>query len=78
MGETIPPQKPTCNPSVSVQLSGRNISSGGEAFLLREVMDRSGIFEGLRQHVQDDRDPARLQHSLISQLRTLIIQHAQD
>ena len=40
-------------------------------------MDRSGIFERLEQQLQDDRDPARVQHSLISQIRTLIIQHAQ-
>src|SRR5690554_1327902 len=77
MGETIPTWKPTCNPSVSVQLSGRKASSDGGAFLLREVMDRSGIFERLEQKLQDDRDPARIQHSLISQIRTLIIQQAQ-
>src|SRR5690554_6960538 len=77
MGETIPTWKPTCNPSVSVQLSGRKTSCDGGAFLLREVMDRSGIFERLEQKLQDDRDPLRVRHSLISQLRTLIIQHAQ-
>lgn len=77
MGETIPTWKPTCNPSVSVQLSGRKTSSDGGAFLLREIMDRSGICERLEQQLQDNRDPARVQHSLISQLRTLIIQHAQ-
>lgn len=77
MGETIPTCKPTCNPSVSVQLSGRKTSSDGGAFLLREVMDRSGIFEQLGQQLQDGRDPARIQHSLASQLRTLIIQQAQ-
>ena len=77
MGETIPTWKPTCNPSVSVQLSGRKTSSDGGAFLLREVMDRSGIFERLEQKLQDDRDPLRVRHSLISQLRTLMIQHAQ-
>jgi len=77
MGETIPPQKPTCNPSLSVQLSGCKTSSDGGAFLLREVMDRSGIFERLGQHLQDNREPLRVPHSLISQLRTLMIQHAQ-
>lgn len=45
MGETIPTWKPTCNPSVSVHLSGRKTSSDGGAFLLREVMDHSGICE---------------------------------
>ncbi len=77
MGETIPTWKPTCNPSVSVQLSGRKTSSDGGAFLLREVMERSGICERLERQLQDDRDPTRVQHSLISQLRTLIIQRAQ-
>ncbi len=43
MGETIPTWKPTCNPSVSIQLSGRKTSSDGGAFLLREIMDRSGV-----------------------------------
>lgn len=77
MGETIPTWKPTCNPSVSVQLSGRKTSSDGGAFLLREVMDRSGICERLGQQLQDNRDPSKVQHSLTSQLRTLMIQHAQ-
>lgn len=77
MGETILTWKPTCNPSVSIQLSGRKTSSDGGAFLLREVMDRSGICEQLGQQLQDHRDPSKVRHSLTSQLRTLMIQHAQ-
>lgn len=77
MGETIPTWKPTCNPSVSVRLSGRKTSSDGGAFLLREVMDRSGICEQLGQQLQDHRDPSKVRHSLTSQLRTLMIQQAQ-
>ena len=77
MGETIPTWKPTCNPSVSIQLSGRKTSSDGGAFLLREVMDRSGVCEHLGQQLQDHRDPSRVRHSLTRQLRTLMIQHAQ-
>jgi|SRR5690554_456271 len=77
MGETIPTWKPTCNPSVSVRLTRRKTSSDGGAFLLREIMDRSGIFERLEQQLQDDRDPLRVRHSLASQLRTLMIQHVQ-
>src|SRR5690554_1661407 len=73
MGETIP----TCNPSVSIQLSGRKTSSDGGAFLQREVMDRSGICEQLGQQLQDHRDPSKVRHSLTSQLRTLMIQQAQ-
>ncbi|MCK9237467.1 MAG: transposase [Thiopseudomonas sp.] len=77
MGETIPTWKSTCNPSVSIQLSGRKTSSDGGAFLLREIMDRSGVCERLGQQLQDHRDPSKVRHSLTSQLRTLIIQHAQ-
>jgi len=40
-------------------------------------MDRSGVCERLGQQLQDHRDPSRVRHSLTSQLRTLIIQHAQ-
>lgn len=76
MGETIPTWKPTCNPSVSVRLSGRKNSSDGGAFLLREVMDRSGLCERLDQQLTDSRDPARIRHSLSSQVRTLLIQRA--
>ena len=72
MGETIPTWKPTCNPSVSVRLSGRKNSSDGGAFLLREVMDRSGLCERLDQQLTDSRDPARIRHSLSSQVRTLL------
>ena len=77
MGETIPTWKPTCNPSVSVRLSGRKTRSDGGAFLLREVMERSGICEQLGQQLQDHRDPSRVRHSLTRQLRTLMIQQAQ-
>ncbi len=55
MGETIPTWKPACNPSVSIQLSGRKTSSDGGAFLLREIMDRSGVRERLGQQLQDHR-----------------------
>src|SRR5690554_1909039 len=76
MGETIPTWKPACNPSVSVRLSGRKNSSDGGAFLLREVMDRSGLCERLDQQLTDSREPARIRHSLSSQVRTLLIQRA--
>ena len=64
MGETIPTWKPTCNPSVSVRLSGRKTSSDGGAFLLREITDRSGVCERLGQQLQDHRDPSKVRHSL--------------
>lgn len=47
MGETLPSWKPSCNLSVSVQLSERKTSSDAGAFLLREVLDRSGVIESL-------------------------------
>ncbi len=43
--------------------------------MLREVMDRSGVCERLRQQLQDHRAPSKVRHSLTSQLRTLTIQH---
>lgn len=76
MGETLPSWKPACNLSVSVQLSERKTSSDAGAFLLREVLDRSGVIESLDRQLLDDRDPARVQHSLSSQLRTLLVQRA--
>ncbi len=33
MGETIPTWKPTCNPSASIQLSGRKTSSDPALFM---------------------------------------------
>ena len=77
MGETISTWKPTCNSSVSVQISNRQTSSDGGALLLREVLDRSGVIEWLDQQLIDPRDPSRVMHSLSSQLRTLLIQRAQ-
>ena len=47
MGETLPSWKPTCNSSVTVQLSDRKTSSDSGALLLREVLDRSGVIENL-------------------------------
>lgn len=76
MGETLPSWKPSCNLSVSVQLSERKTSSDAGAFLLREVLDRSSVIESLDRQLLDDRDPARVQHSLSSQLRTLLVQRA--
>ena len=40
-------------------------------------MDRSGVCEQLGPQLQDHRDPSKVRHSLTSQLRTLMIQHAQ-
>ena len=76
MGEILPSWKPSCNLSVSVQLSERKTSSDAGAFLLREVLDRSSVIESLDRQLLDDRDPARVQHSLSSQLRTLLVQRA--
>src|SRR5690554_8100899 len=76
MGETIPTWIPTCNSSVSVQISNRQTSSDGGALLLREVLDRSGVIEWLDQQLIDPRHPSRVVHSLSSQLRTLLIQRA--
>ncbi|NLY16320.1 MAG: hypothetical protein GXZ05_08050 [Gammaproteobacteria bacterium] len=58
-------------------MSGRKTSSDGGVFLLREIMDRSGVCEQLGPQLQDHRDPSKVRHSLTSQLRTLRIQHAQ-
>lgn len=40
------------------------------------VLDRSSVIESLDRQLLDDRDPARVQHSLSSQLRTLLVQRA--
>ncbi|NLY16889.1 MAG: hypothetical protein GXZ05_11035 [Gammaproteobacteria bacterium] len=37
----------------------------------------AAVWERLGQQLQDHRDPSKVRHSLTSQLRTLIIQHAQ-
>ena len=58
MGEILPSWKPSCNLSVSVQLSERKTSSDAGAFLLREVLDRSSVIESLDRQLLDDRDPA--------------------
>ena len=76
MGETLPSWKPTCNSPIAVQLSNRKTRSDSGALLLREVLDRSGVIESLDRQLLDDRDSARVQHSLPSQLRALLIQRA--
>ena len=44
--------------------------------LLREALDNSGVIAALEDHLVDQRDPDRVRHSLASQLRTVVLQHA--
>ncbi|MBB3190971.1 hypothetical protein FHR94_002215 [Halomonas cerina] len=76
MGESVSPWTPSCNGSVSVQLSGHATSSDSGALLLREALDRSGVIEALEDHLVDRRHPLRIRHSLANQLRTLVLQRA--
>lgn len=68
--------KPTCNRSVSVQLSSQRTTSDGGALLLREALDSSGVINALEEQLIDPRDPSRVQHSLVSQVRAIVLQRA--
>lgn len=76
MGEIITIWKPTCNRSVSVQLSSQRTTSDGGALLLREALDSSGVTNALEEQLIDPRDPSRVQHSLVSQVRAIVLQRA--
>lgn len=76
MGESVSPWTPSCNGSVSVQLSGHATSSDSGALLLREALDRSGVIDALEGNLIDERDPLRIRHSLASQIRTIVLQRA--
>ena len=76
MGEIITTWKPTCNRSISVHLSSQRTTSDGGALLLREALDSSGVTSVLEDQLLDPRDPTRVQHSLVSQVRTIVLQRA--
>lgn len=43
---------------------------------MREALDSSGVATALEEQLLDPRDPSRIQHSLIIQLRTIVLQRA--
>jgi len=76
LGEIITSFKPTCNSSISVQLSSQRTTSDAGALLLRETLDSSGVTTMLEDQLLDPRDPTRVQHSPASQVRTIVLQRA--
>ena len=76
MGESLSTWTPSSNGSVRVELSGQRTTSDSGALLLREALDNSGVIEALEDNLVDRRHPLRIRHSLASQLRTLVLQHA--
>ncbi len=72
MGETIELFRPTFNRSVIVEAQEDNQSSDAGLVLVREVLERARLFDFLNERLHDPRDPKRILHPLIDQLRTVI------
>ena len=60
------------NRKLEINFSGGDISSDGGALLLREADKRFGITKYLANYFPDERDPAKITHSVLSMLRQRI------
>ena len=74
MGETVSSFQPSFNGSVQVESRPDRTSSDAGALAAREVLERSGVNDWLGDRLIDDRNPLLIQHTLSSQLRTIILQ----
>lgn len=77
VGETVSSFKPSFNGSVQVESRPERISSDAGALVAREVLERSGVIDWLAGQLIDHRNPLLIQHTLSSQLRTIILQRVQ-
>jgi len=77
VGETVSLFGPTFNGSVRIEARPERISSDAGALAAREVLERSGVIDWLSRHLLDPRNPLLIQHTLGSQLRTIILQRSQ-
>lgn len=59
---------------VDVTFDAPELSTDGGALLIRQVDDALGLCEGLSSLVPDDRDPERVEHTRLEQLRQRIYQ----
>lgn len=72
MGETVELQRLSFNRSVAIEARQDNQSSDAGLLLMREVLERAGVFDHLAAHLDDPRDQSRVTHPLADQLRTLV------
>ena len=77
MGETVALFAPSFNGSVQVEARPERTSSDAGALAAREALERSGVIAWLGRKLVDPRNPLLIQHSLSSQLRTIIVQRVQ-
>lgn len=62
--------------SIIVEPETLALSSDGRALMVREALESSGVIQALEGVLADPRDPKRVQHDLVGQMRRLIIQRA--
>lgn len=60
---------PLNNRKLEVEFTGGNISSDGGVVLLRQIDQRLKLTEKVASTIPDDRDPKKVIHSILSQLR---------
>lgn len=77
MGETVAMHTPSFNRSVRIELRQQRLSSDGGAFLLRELLERSGIVDWLTGQLRDPRNPKLITYPLADLLRSVLLQYAQ-
>lgn len=60
MGETLSLSQPSFNRCVRIESRESHLSSDCGAVLIREVLERTGLIEGLGWRLHDPRDPRRV------------------
>jgi hypothetical protein len=73
MGQTLELFRPPFNCSVGVEARESNQSSDAGLLLVREMVERSQLFELFDEHLHNPRDPDRVTHLLTDQVRVLIV-----
>jgi len=72
MGESLELQRLSFNRSVAIEARQDNQSSDAGLLLVREVLERAGVFDDLAARLDDPRDQARVSYPLADQLRTVV------
>ena len=69
--------QPEFNQSIIVEARRQRLSSDTGALVLRELMERMGWTELIREHLSDGRDSRRVTHPWVELLRTTVLLQAQ-
>ena len=61
---------------IDLEFDAPDLSTDGGAVLLRQVDERRGLCETLAEFLPDERDPSKIEHTRLEQLRQRVFQIA--